>query len=623
MNYKYFKVVFLSFFLAYISMFSQEFTQNELYNKAAAYNSVINKTVLNDTTEKDLIAIFEIAKEKKYYNVLEMASPVLAQRMLSTNRLDEALYYAKHLIVASKESKSKYSQALAYTQYFRIFSLKGNYPDAIKNALIAESYFEQAEDHTINGEIILLLDFHNLLTEINDFNRAEEKIIKVNNRLKIYQGKDSVLLKGIAADARGRALRKEENYLEARNYFIKALACAKTFGFENGIITSKAQLGIIDYELGNYKESITLLSEAYKELTQSKVQYSLAETAYYLGKNYVTVKAYKQAIDYFNNAMVSAKAHQDSEYFCKSALSKLKILFDQGKEEEAEQTLNTTIESELFLNYDEKDEMFLLLLNQYAGNNQRYKEIVRQYQEAFRGFKNKLHKENLKKLEYVYDYQKTKDSLTLNKQKIYSVIQTSKKKQERIYWVVSLILISLITIIIIYYNRVRLYKVKNQKSLIKAKLYEERKIHNEKLIAHRNRKLIDFAIHVNEKNETLNYIKQQLKKVINDAVGEKKELHNLVGFISNTINQNEEQVAMFKDADKLNEQFLVNLSTKYPELNKQERRVITFIRLGLSSKQIALQMNISHTTVENYRYQIRKKMDLSRGISLKSFVNTI
>lgn len=606
-----------------VVMHAQDVTREALYARASVYNSNINKTTLNDTTEKDLITIFEIAKEKEYYNVIEMASPVLAQHMLRTNRLDKAQYYTKYLIEASKASKSKYSQALAYTQYFRVFSLKENYPDAIKYALIAESYFEQAQDNTINGEIILLLDFHQLLLEINDFNRAEEKITKINDKLKNYKGKDSILLKGIAADARGRALMEVAQYTEAEAHFLKALDYATTYGFKHGVITSQAQLGMVHYELGNYEKSITLLTESFTKLIESKAQLSLAKTAYYLGKSYKYIGQEDKALKYFNDAMASAKAHQDSEYFCKSALSKLKLLFNLGRENEAEQILNATIENELFLNYDEKDELFLLLLNQYAGNNKRYKEIVRQYQEAFRGFKNKLHKENLKKLEYVYDYQKTKDSLTQNKQQIYNVIQSNKKKQERTYWVISLIVISLITIIIVYYNRVRLYKVKNQRSVIKAKLYEERKVHNEKLIAHRNRKLIDFAIHVSEKNEVLNYIKQQLKKIITDVGNEKKELYNLVSFISNTINQNEEQVAMFKDADKLNEEFLVNLSSKYPELNKQERRVITFIRLGLSSKQIALQMNISHTTVENYRYQIRKKMNLERGVSLKRFVNTI
>jgi DNA-binding CsgD family transcriptional regulator len=47
------------------------------------------------------------------------------------------------------------------------------------------------------------------------------------------------------------------------------------------------------------------------------------------------------------------------------------------------------------------------------------------------------------------------------------------------------------------------------------------------------------------------------------------------------------------------------------------------LRLGQSSKQIALQLNISAASVDNYRYAIRKKMNIPKGESLKMFIQNI
>lgn len=617
------KLTLLSYFVIITLGYSQEMSETELMKKLNYYNSNLNKDIFSDSLKKEIHYLHKIAKKNNYINALAITTPFLAQQEFNKGAFDNAISYAKDYLKISRESNNNYNTANAYSLLFKISHSKNNYPDAIKKALIAETYLDKVNTDTINGGILLYLNFHYLLTEISDYKRAHEKIERASELYKNYKGRDSLHLKALILEAQGLEQLNNNNLEAAQLHFEKALTAFENHGFKPGIASSYNNIGVVYFELGDYNESLTNLKKSYDILLTCDNQFNMAETSYYLGKNYSYLKQLDKAKQYFDTAITSGKLYNNAIFFCKANFEKLKLLFSEKDELGAEKLLNNIIENELFLDYQDKDEFFLLLLNYYTRNDNKYKEIVRQYQEAFRAFKKKLQEKNLNKLEYVYDYQKTKDSLELNKAEINNVIAEGKKKEERIYWLVVLLTIIAITVIIIFYNKARVYKLKNQKNLIKAKLFEERKNHNEKLIDYRNRKLVDFAIHVNEKNKILNKIKDQLKVLSSEENKRKSEVYNLISFITNTINQSKDQVQIFKDADKLNEQFLANLSTKYPELNKQERRVVTFIRLGLNSKQIATQMNISYNTVENYRYKIRKKMNLSRETSLKKFVNTI
>lgn len=62
----------------------------------------------------------------------------------------------------------------------------------------------------------------------------------------------------------------------------------------------------------------------------------------------------------------------------------------------------------------------------------------------------------------------------------------------------------------------------------------------------------------------------------------------------------------------------------YPDMNllsKREIEVVTHIKQGLSSKEIALQLEISLKTVEVHRYNILKKLKLKNTAALVNFIN--
>lgn len=56
-------------------------------------------------------------------------------------------------------------------------------------------------------------------------------------------------------------------------------------------------------------------------------------------------------------------------------------------------------------------------------------------------------------------------------------------------------------------------------------------------------------------------------------------------------------------------------------LSRRELDIIQLIKEGLSSKEIALQLDISLKTVEVHRYNILKKLNLRNTAALVNFIN--
>jgi len=55
------------------------------------------------------------------------------------------------------------------------------------------------------------------------------------------------------------------------------------------------------------------------------------------------------------------------------------------------------------------------------------------------------------------------------------------------------------------------------------------------------------------------------------------------------------------------------LAAKYPDLSAREREVANLVRLGMSNKEVARQLNIAVCTVEYHRANLREKLGLKKG----------
>ncbi len=138
-------------------------------------------------------------------------------------------------------------------------------------------------------------------------------------------------------------------------------------------------------------------------------------------------------------------------------------------------------------------------------------------------------------------------------------------------------------------------------------------IKNEKLnqdIESKNRELAISTMSIIKRNEVLNSIKKELNK--------NKDSDNkaTIKLIDNNLNDTKDWLIFeqaFNNADK---DFLDKIKRAYPDLTPNDLRFCAYLRLNLSSKEIAPLLNISIKSVETKRYRLRKKLGLEHDDGL-------
>jgi AraC family chitin signaling transcriptional activator len=72
--------------------------------------------------------------------------------------------------------------------------------------------------------------------------------------------------------------------------------------------------------------------------------------------------------------------------------------------------------------------------------------------------------------------------------------------------------------------------------------------------------------------------------------------------------------------DQTHENFFRRLKKQYPELTPGDLKLCAYLRMNLSSKELAPLLNISHKSIEVHRSRLRKKLRLSGEDNLVEFL---
>jgi DNA-binding CsgD family transcriptional regulator len=134
-------------------------------------------------------------------------------------------------------------------------------------------------------------------------------------------------------------------------------------------------------------------------------------------------------------------------------------------------------------------------------------------------------------------------------------------------------------------------------------------------IENKNRELAISTMSLIKKNELLNTIKEDLKKINSD-----KKLNSVIRTIDKNIN-NTNDWELFEEAfNNADKDFLKKVKSKHAVLTSNDLRLCAYLRLNLTSKEIAPLLNISVRSVEVKRYRLRKKMNLEHETSLTDYI---
>ena len=175
-----------------------------------------------------------------------------------------------------------------------------------------------------------------------------------------------------------------------------------------------------------------------------------------------------------------------------------------------------------------------------------------------------------------------------------------------------------------YYQKQKEKLIEENNLLLEIKELENEqqlmKLRNEQLsqdVDNKNRELAVSTMSLNSKNELLAFIKDDLKKT---AQTDSLNIKSVISTINKNITE-EDSWKVFKEAfDSADKDFLKRIKQMHPALTPNDLRLCAYLRLNLSSKEIAPMFNISVRSVEIKRYRLRKKMELEHEIGLVEYI---
>jgi AraC family chitin signaling transcriptional activator len=115
----------------------------------------------------------------------------------------------------------------------------------------------------------------------------------------------------------------------------------------------------------------------------------------------------------------------------------------------------------------------------------------------------------------------------------------------------------------------------------------------------------------------LEFIKEDLKKTNSD---ENRSIKSVISTINKNIT-GKDSWSVFKEAfENTDKDFFKKVKELHPSLTSNDLRLCAYLRLNLTSKEIAPMLNISVRSVEIKRYRLRKKMELVHEQGLAEYI---
>jgi len=500
-----------------------------------------------------------------------------------------------------------------------IYSQTDNTIDSIKPSsitinskitLLEKKISSENDEYTIMINAAALGD---LYSTIEVYDKAYKYYLKA---LKTAKRRKTIVHIGDYYQDLGRIQLRIGNLQSSLEYHTKSY---NTFNINDNPKRKTLALGniaVIQSKIGPIGKAITTL----KKLSTDKYfdNRSKANTLMTLGNIYLEkLEVPEKAIDYYNEALELIKNNPDKT---------IQIMLLQNiTEAEIElnnynKALSYNRKSDIILQQNKNLELQASLHKFYAiihQEKQQYKEaythlnLLQKYNDSIANSSILLKVANintaneLEKHQADISLQKSKVS-NLEREKTISNLKTT-------ILLISLILLGLITYLLIKKSRYR----------IKTLNYEKTEI-TEKLDFNKN-KIEKMALNIATSQEYVTSFSEKIKDTLSRITDKKskKEITRLLTDLQSykIISNNKKELKDY--LEKVNNEYLFNLTKSYPNLTKEEQHLCSLIYLNLRNKDIASLLNLSVRSIENKRYRIRKKINLSTETSLNNHLNNL
>jgi tetratricopeptide (TPR) repeat protein len=175
-------------------------------------------------------------------------------------------------------------------------------------------------------------------------------------------------------------------------------------------------------------------------------------------------------------------------------------------------------------------------------------------------------------------------------------------------------------------NQLQFEKQQAENQLLEEEILKQKEVHhlqNEKFqaeIEHKSRELLTSAMHIVNKNKILAEIKDTLGNISSSSESVfRKNANDLCKEIDKNIHVDSDWEQFKMHFDAVNKNFFEKLELQFPNLTKSDMKVCAYLKINLSTKEIAQIMNVSPAAVHKRFYRLRQKMQMEPNTNLTKF----
>lgn len=215
-----------------------------------------------------------------------------------------------------------------------------------------------------------------------------------------------------------------------------------------------------------------------------------------------------------------------------------------------------------------------------------------------------------------------KEKLLLKQKSEIETIELEKEKQNAYIGGLSILVVLVSLLGGLTYNRQRLKVAKSKieydlaRSEIQLIQLEKEKLQEE--LIHNQRELTAYTLSLARKNELLSQLKEKI-----ETSHQSKDLGSVTSLIKTNIAQDSEWEEFNLRFKQVHPNFYSKVRELYPKLTPNDERICALLKLNLNSREISGLLGINVRSLDQSKYRIKKKMELTNEQDLQTVINHI
>jgi tetratricopeptide (TPR) repeat protein len=410
-----------------------------------------------------------------------------------------------------------------------------------------------------------------------------------------------------------------KNHQMAIDYNKKALAIYEDYNDTYYQAQALNDIGVMYMNLENTKEALAFFDKSIIKSKAAKVSSLEAAALTNIGSTYIQMQEYQKAIEHLNQSIEIASTINANR---RTAIARNKLAeayLSLGKPKQAKDLLAEVKNYALDTGNMSILKNALKLesqTNEAMGNFPLSLDSHKRYLELSDSLLNLEKIKEIEELRIIFQTEKKEAELALQEEEINTLNAKAKvdKLTKGLYAGGMASALALSGLLVFgYRQRIKKNKIAREKQ---EAIYKQE-------IAHKKKELASQTLHLVQKNTFIQELMENLENIKNSPEKFKMEFRRMVMLLKKE-NASDKDWEVFKTYfAEVHNDFDQKLKTIYPDISEKEIRLAAFLRMNLTTKEIAATLNVLPDSILKSKYRLKKKLALDKETDLSEFLNSL